>query len=210
MIRTSGRRKYRRTNSTQAAFLLTEQDYAVTHNSSGDYTGEATITDGTNQHTIFPMYGFRGVRLYPYGTGDNNGTVNYRVWGFSPDFSTANRLPGAPIGDISVGGIACLIADTSTFTLGTQVGIAGGLVGAAERYADTITMQLADTATTPDGPGSDHEGIYQLGTAGRYSAAANTKAHLAIPHIGDYWGFIVEGDITGVVTDWNWLVELTA
>lgn len=205
MSRTAGRRKYRASNSTQAAFALTETDYAATRTS-----GELTISDGTNTHVIYPMYGFRGCRIYFYGVGDNDAQVNYRVWGVTPDFTNADLLPN-PISDPAACGISPIITDTSTFTLGTQTGLSTnvGLVSSSEKYADTVTFTLSTTATTPDGPGEIHEGAYALGTADAYSAAANTKAHLVIPHVGDYWGIVIEGDLQANMTSWNALIEFT-
>ena len=183
--------------STVAAFALTAGRYAITRTSGID-----TISDGTNTHEIIPMGIYRGARIGFGGVGADNATANYRIWLVRFAYARTAQFPnGDPTAVIGCE-IEFYIADTSTITLSTYTGIAGDgdVYLDADRIADTITMTLATTATTPAGPATVIETACQLGTAGVYSPANNTPAKLILPHVCGAHGFIIELDMTGATS----------
>jgi hypothetical protein len=95
----------------------TSTSFAVRADTVTEPTGDGVID--IRQAVETPTW----IMLMPYGTGDADDVFDVRVigWRKSGGAWTATRLV------------------QFTATLGTKTGIAGGLVGASELYADTIT-----------------------------------------------------------------------
>lgn len=120
-------RRVRATNSTATAAaaptdLLTLPAVALLDSANGYIdlgTGRATGTT--------PDF----VKLLCYGAGSDNNTGSLRVYGLAPCGTAANSA--LSFTHVLLGGW--------DFTLSTDVGVAGGVVPLAERYADTIARQ---------------------------------------------------------------------
>jgi len=183
---TSGQRRGLASNSTQDSFTLTAGRYAITW--SG---GIAQISDGTNTHKIMLMEKYRGVVLGFGGVGANNALADFRLWAVKFGFSTSEFVPDPDMNNAIDCEVLALLADTSRITFGSGTGVSSGVYTATELIADTLSVTLATTATTPPGIGETLENAYGLGDATVYSPANNTPAKLVIPHVRAH-GLIVE------------------
>lgn len=151
----------------------------------------------------------RGVEIVFFGAGADNTTVNYRVWrlkrGYNPYSSVFRTQPGDEMYDLVCTGTATLSAaqlteDESVDDEDDQA------IGRNYRIADTITVTLATTSTTPKGISAS------LGTTGygapdptAYSPANDTPAFLLIPDMGG--GDLYLEIYVGTATSCNALVE---
>ena len=110
--------KVRATNSTAVSFT----------------NGQATLTQPSGAGILTPPTTgqfTRGVlQVVPYGSGSDDNTINVRVRGWRP---TENNL-WIPVMLVQA---AC--------TLGASVGVAASDVLDTERFADTVTLSLANT-----------------------------------------------------------------
>lgn len=109
-------RKVLTTNSTASAFVV-PSDVASDPTGAGYISIVAATVDAPN-NMLFKFF----------GAGSNNQTGSVRIYGVRRQF-------GLQVWDHTLlfGG---------QFTLSTAVGVAGGLVSATERYADTLTRDL--------------------------------------------------------------------
>lgn len=209
--KSTGQRRYLTTNSAQTAFEITAIRRTLVNTS-----GVLSLVDNGGSfeasHQVVLLGDYRGARIQMFGTGADNDTANYRIWlvrGLYSSGATYDMPEASKCLDVE---LVPYIADTSTATLSTVLGI--GTVApqplTSERFADTLTATLSSTATTPPGPATDLEAAYALGSARAYSPAANASAaELYIPDFGaGVMGFIIEWDLTGA-TGMNALVELT-
>lgn len=197
----SGQRRGLATNSTQDSFTLTAGRYAISWSS-----GIAQISDGTNTHNILLMEKYRGVVLGFGGAGSNNNLADFRLWIVKFGFSRSEEVPDPDMNSAIDCDVAALLADTSRITLGTGTGVSGGVYTASELIADTLSVTLATTATTPKGIGESLENAYALGDMTVYSPADNTPAKLIIPHVRGH-GLIVEFN-KDTATSMNYDAEL--
>ena len=191
---TSGESKVLATNSTAAAFALTEGFSDITTLRAAGYgivpLGEFSTQNDANNSTV-PSYS--GVRLRAFGVGSDNTTFDVRVWAYTPSGGTK--------------GYVTLVGAASA-TLSTLFGTDGTAIASANRIADTLTFTLASSATSPTGPWSD---IYSalVANVGIYSPANNTSAFIVLPELGSATYLIFDFDMTGA-TSGNVAVELLA
>lgn len=187
------------TNGTQGAFSLSPGRVAI-----GTLTGDLTPLWFHNA----PMGGprFKRAELVAIGVGSDNQTFDYKIW----LLKGVRNSPADSITDVYLKLLA-----SGTATLSTVVGASGSIVAATERYADTLTCNIASesgagTVANPTGAGRkllDARGAIdpQL----YVHPTANTEpARLIIGDLCDADGLVIEGDLTGA-TSFNWVAELS-
>lgn len=207
-VSSDGQKRLLATNTTASASWITAGRYELT---SAD---ESFSKDDWSDH-LFRLGKYqgenrkRGVEITFFGVGAENATVTYRVWRVKYGFNPYTAY-GIKPSDIDFD-LIC----TGTATLGTCVLTADETVTEAEGYAvasestliaDTITVTLATTSTSPKGISA------LLGTTGYgapdpsvYSPANNTPAKLLIPDMGG--GDLYLEIYVGTATSCNALVE---
>lgn len=133
--------KARATNSTATSFT----------------NGQATLTQPSGTGVLSPpttgQYTRGVLQVVPYGVGSDNQTMNVRVRGWRP---TENNL-WVPVMLVQA---AC--------TLGASVGVAASDVLNTERFADTITLSVANTGVDSQAvsPANDSVGHFVVDTKG--------------------------------------------
>lgn len=174
--------KVRRTNSTDASYPSRIPRLAVL---AGADNAPSGIGDAAAQTTLavfdlvdpkaresggikFPLAKAEApnlVKLVPFGVGSDDNTFLMRVigWHLVFDRGAEQSLYGAAVGDamwdpVPLGEFTC--------TLCTQIGVAQGVIGATNRFCDTITV-VGTSGTN----GIDF---------GIYSPANNTQAHVVV------------------------------
>ncbi len=119
------------TNSTTAAYAVPADTLTAPDGS--------TLADGTTGYIDTGLgrtvsEAPAQLKLEFYGVGADNTTGNCRVYGVSPIYGAA---------DVVVSYTHTLLVDYA-FTLGTTVGVAGGVVPETARYADTIVRTIGN------------------------------------------------------------------
>lgn len=150
----------------------------------------------------------RFAHLIPYGSGSDNTTFDYKIWllycGLDPSLLPAKTA--------WTDGYLALLG-SGTATLSTVVGASGSLVAATERYADTLTFNLATasgagTVASPLGEGETLINAYGSVAPQVYSPAGNLHpARLILPHLCGADALVIECDLTGA-TGHNFLVNV--
>lgn len=154
---------------------------------------------------LIQMGGYRGFTgISFFGTGAAGATMNWAMYAI--DRQTDGESPDAPPRSDSM--VPWAFASGGA-TLGTLVGVAGGVVLATEKYADRFTCALSARAqallkrfTTED--------LTAWAAATNWSPADNTQAVAQLPDVGNIWGFLF-GFTTnggGTATGMNALVNL--
>lgn len=134
---------YRRVLATNAAAS------AYTARSDTTTAPSSSLGESAGGYVLLPSAS-NTVVLKPYGAGSDDQTGSVRVYGVK-----AIEKAGSATSYTHV-----LLGDWS-FTLSTAVGVSGGVVGASERYADTITRttgveNVADQIVSPTGNVAGH------------------------------------------------------
>lgn len=162
-------------------------------------SGHFSSSNLTNVTEPFPLQGARGVAIQIAGTGDDNDTIDFRVYLVRKTYNGGTWL-----------GYDCELHGAGTATL-SQANRPGGIASVGggqvvERIADTLTWFLAKsdgTATIPAntyGPGVVLEAAYASGASAVHSPANNKVATLYIQEIGGYDGIIVDTKVNGTAT----------
>lgn len=124
-------------------------DLRIAHG-TGNVTGTAysTTYEFTTKPTsgVYPIQGHNQVLIRPYGVGSDNNTGGVRVLGISKVNNTAG----------STSYIATPLAQFAV-TLSSATGVASGVLGTGNRFADTVTAEhgpsnmpvLSSTANVP-------------------------------------------------------------
>ena len=188
----AGAARYLTTSSAQTSFSLQPGRTAHSGSSGSPFPAPAA------HHRVEGMGGYRGLILTPFGTGADNATFELKVWRVRRGLGADNRVTDW---ELSLFGFA-------TCTLGTAVGVAGGVVVAAEKFCDTVVWATAPGARPYLGAGSALETAFGPGPAGADSPANHTAGRILIPDLFDAWGVLIEFDLTGA-TAANCLIEQT-
>lgn len=175
--------KYLATNSTNSAFVITD--------------GTITATRPTN---LLQLNGKRGIDcLQFYGAGSDNQTFDYKIYGVEIVSNTDAAGTYSPSTTQlyeyrSLGG--------GTATLGTKTGVAGGVVSDTELVADTLTWTATAYGTFVFEAFAGADADAQV-----FSPADNTIASLVCLDLGDFYGIVIDFDMTGA-TSANALIRL--
>lgn len=178
-VRFGPRLRYLPTNSTQTAF-------------GQIVPGNAVAFAGANaaSHKVFLLGDARGMIMRFFGTGTDNTTFDYRVWGLNIIDETES--PSDFIAEYYGGGTVTLTANTGAAT--------DTIVTSSDQYADALTFTLATTLTSPAGPATVFQTAFDLGDATVYSPADDTNiAALCIPNF-PFRACVVEFDLTGATS----------
>lgn len=135
---------------------------------------------------------FRGGVFIPVGSGNENGTFNYRLW-LVDAFGPPHRSRVLPA-----------LLGFGTATLSALEG--AGEVDDGLRYADTLTWTLATGETTPDGPGSLLLAGATALEVSVWSPGDDTPARLIVPDMGGGWAVAFE--VSGAGPEGAWLGRL--
>lgn len=154
-------RKVRSVNCTNATYNTIVDTLVEPKGDSGTATGSAVIEIGLAGNAKVPTF----MDIWPYGNGNDNDTMNFRVIGWQrlldPSLNAAGYAAQwcpSEIGEF-VG------------TLSLDTGVAGGAVVAAERYCDVITVTAEETFTAA---------TTRQGTVAVISPANDIRGHLRI------------------------------
>lgn len=176
-------RRYLATNSTNAAFAITD--------------GTVTATLPTN---LVQLNGLRGIDCIQFfGVGNADTTFDYKIYAIeridNTNMSGTYSSDQSPLYEYrNLGG--------GTATLGTKTGVSGGVLATTDKFADTLTWTATayGTFVFEAFQGADAD-------AAVFSPADNTIASLTALDLGDCYGIVIDFDMTGA-TSGNALIRL--
>lgn len=119
--------------------------------------------------------------ILPYGVGSDNQDFAFKLFGTIPIWA-----PGGGRGRSVPDAWYRMLLGYGTYTLGSGVSAtaarAAGVIGSTDLLADTITLTVCTTGTSPKGIGQSWEDAYQLGTPTVFSPADDSNmAALLLP-----------------------------
>lgn len=159
---------------------------------------------GTPTLEVIPVAPGQGFTLLFGGAGADNDTIDYRIYLAERTFGK-----GVPAPTEGVTGRYLGYYGGGTATLSTGLTMGGSSPSPALRIADTLTFTLGTESTTPDGIGTAIDTAFGSPGPQVYNPAANVDpAMLIVPHIGWFGGFILDFDLTGTSTGAFALVKL--
>jgi len=176
-------RRYLATSSTSSAFAITD--------------GTITATIPAN---MILMQGRRGIDCAQFfGTGAANSTFDYKIYAIER-ISPTNQAGTTVTSQTALYEYRNL--GGGTVTLGTKVGVAGGVIDTTDRVADGLTWTASSYGTfvLEAFGGADADAV-------AFSPADNTIASLTALDIGDCYGIVFDFDMTGA-TSGNVLIRL--
>jgi hypothetical protein len=182
-LESSGQLLYLSSNSTQAAFSLTEGRAAMA----------SPPASPLNFLSMGPASGkrYRSVMITFFGAGSATQTFDYKVWSIRRGFSSPD---GVPLD------YEKLLWCSGTATLGSTAGaVSSGGIRTTDLIADTLTVTVSAYATKT-------VAAYGGVAPSVHSPGSNGIARLYIPDLGNSSDIIVEFDMTGA-TSGNCLIE---